>query len=296
MRGSSSRSGRLVACGAIVIGLAAAQALLMGQAEAVPGLQRTTKTSVSDSSTSKTVAANCPDGKRVLGGGGTVTGGRGQVVLDRLEPVQTATNDRFVVGAREDGTGYARNWQLTAYALCADPLPAYGILPSTSGSPSSNSPQNTISFCIGQPEVGFGGRIAGGAGQIHLTNLVRDSNDTVDFTSIAAQEDANGFAGAWTVTAFAVCASTAAKFTGVSATTPPSSVNRSATVSCPAGTRVHSAGGQLTPAASGLIDRSLFIDNVAIDAQLRSVTVRAVEDETGTGANWSVRALALCGP
>jgi hypothetical protein len=295
MRESSSRCGRLVACGAIVIGVTAVQALLASQAEAVPGLQRTTRASVSDSSTSKTVTARCPAGRRVLGGGGTVTGGRGQVILERLEPVQTATDDRFVVGAREDGTGFSGSWLLTAYALCASPLPGYGILPSTSGSPSSNSPQNTISFCIGQTEVGFGGRINGGAGQVHLTNLVRDSNGTVDFTAIAAQEDANGFAGAWTVTAYAVCAN-AANFTSVSATTPPSSANKSATVSCPAGTRVHSAGGQLTPAASGQVNRSLVIDNVAIDAQLRSVTVRAVEDETGTAATWSVRALALCGP
>ena len=176
MREFSSRFGRLVACGAIVIGLAAVQALLASQAEAVPGLQRTTKTSVSNSNTSKTVTANCPVGKRVLGGGGTVTGGRGQVVLERLEPVQTATNDRFVVGAREDGTGYASNWRLTAYAVCANPLPAYSILPSASGSPSSNSPQSTANFCLGQPLVGFGGSVNGGAGQVHLTNLARDFN------------------------------------------------------------------------------------------------------------------------
>jgi hypothetical protein len=297
MQEYSTRFGRSVACGAIVIGLAAAQALLASQAEAVPGLQRSTRTSVSDSSTSKTVTIRCPAGKRVLGGGGTVTGGRGQVVLERLEPAQTATDDRFVVGAREDGTGYSRNWQLTAYALCANPLPAYAILPSTSGSPSSNSPQSTISFCIGQTEVGFGGRINGGAGQVHLTNLVRDTNGDIDFTAIAAVEDANGFAGAWTVTAYAVCASTPANFTTATATAPASSANKSATVSCPAGTRVHSAGGQLAvPAGSGSADRRLVIDNVAIDSQLRSVTVRAVEDETGTAANWSVRALALCAP
>ena len=48
MRESSSRFGRSVACGAIVIGFAAVQALLASQAEAVPGLQRTTRTSVSE--------------------------------------------------------------------------------------------------------------------------------------------------------------------------------------------------------------------------------------------------------
>ena len=296
MREFSSRFGRLVACGATVIGLAAAQALLASQAEAVPGLQRTTKTSLSNSNTSKTVTATCPIGKRVLGGGGTVIGGRGQVVLERLEPVQTATNDRFVVGAREDGTGFSGSWRLTAYALCANPLPAYAILPSTSGSASSNSPQSTISFCIGQTQVGFGGRINGGAGQVHLANLVRDSNGDIDFTLIAALEDANGFAGAWNATAYAVCANTPANLAPATATSPASSANKSVTVSCPAGARVHSAGGQLLPAGSGPVDPSLVIDKVAIDAQLRSVTVRAVEDETGTAANWAVRALALCGP
>jgi hypothetical protein len=296
MRESSSRFSRFVACGAIVIGLAAVQALVASQAEAVSGLQRVTKTSVSDSSTSKKVAARCPAGQNVLGGGGTIVGGRGQVILQRLEPVQTATDSRFVVAAREDGTGYASNWRLTAYALCADPLPGYAILPSTSGVASSNSPQSTISFCIGQTQVGFGGRVNGGAGQVHLTNLVRDTNGDINFTLIAGQEDANGFGGAWNVTGYAVCANTQANFTTVTASSPASSQNKSATVSCPAGTRVHSAGGQLLPAGSGPVDRSLVIDNVAIDPQLRSVTVRGVEDETRTAANWSVRALALCAP
>ena len=288
-----------MACGATVIGLAAVQVLLASQAEAVPGLQRTIKASVSDSSTSKTVTARCPAGKRVLGGGGTVTGGRGQVVLERLQPVQTTTGDRFVVGAREDGTGYSGSWRLTAYALCANPLAGYGILPSTSGSASSNSPQDTLSFCIGQPLVGFGGSVNGGAGQVHLSNLISASNGTVDFTPIAAQEDSNGFDGAWTVSAYAVCANALPPnltLKMVSAGTAASSVNKSATVSCPAGTRVHSAGGQLPPAASGSVDRRLVIDKVAINPELSSVTVRAVEDETGTAANWSVRAFALCGP
>ena len=116
------------------------------------------------------------------------------------------------------------------------------------------------------------------------------------FAAIAAQEDANGFDGIWIANVYAVCANAPANFTQASATTPASSANKSATVSCPVGTQVHSAGGQLLPAGSGSVDRSLVIDKVAIDSELRSVTVRAVEDETGTAANWSVRAFALCGP
>jgi hypothetical protein len=118
----------------------------------------------------------------------------------------------------------------------------------------------------------------------------------VDFTSIAAMEDANGFAAAWNVTGYAVCANTPPNLTIVSAASPASSAGKSATVSCPTGTRVHSGGAQLTPAGSGPLSGSLVVDNVAIDSQLSSVTTRAREDETGTNADWSVQAVALCGP
>jgi hypothetical protein len=118
----------------------------------------------------------------------------------------------------------------------------------------------------------------------------------VDFTSIAGLEDANGFDGAWNVTGYAVCANTPRNLTTVSAASPASSASKSAMVSCPTGTRVHSAGAQLTPAGSDPLSGGLVIDNVAIDPQLSSVTARAREDQTGTNDNWSVRAVALCGP
>jgi hypothetical protein len=296
MQVSSSSFGRLVACTAALIGIAAVQAVLASPADALPGLQRPAKTTVSDSSTSKSVAAKCPAGQNVIGGGGTVVGGRGQVVLERMQPVQTATQGRFLVAAREDETGYSQNWRLRAHAICSAPLAAFGILDSTSGGASSNSPQSTISFCVGQTQVGFGGAVNSGSGQVHLTNLTRASNGQVDFTSIAAVEDANGFDGAWNVTAYAVCANTPPNLITVSAASPASSVSKSATVSCPPGTRVHSAGAQLTPADSDTVSGSLVIDRVAIDPQLLSVTATAREDETGTSDNWSVRAVALCAP
>ena len=296
MQVSLARFGRLVVCAGAVVGLAAAQAVLASPADALPGLQRPAKTTVSDSSTSKSVAAKCPAGQNVIGGGGTVIGGRGQVVLERLQPVQTATEGHFLVAASEDETGYSGDWRLTAFAVCSDPLPGFGILDSTSGDASSFSPQNTISFCIGQTRVGFGGRVNSAAGQVHLTNLTPDSNGQVDFTSIAAVEDANGFDGAWNVTAYAVCASTQPNLITVSAPSPTSSVSKSATVSCPTGTRVHSAGAQLTAADGGPVSGSLVIDRIAIDPQLRSVTARAREDEDRTNDDWSVRAVALCAP
>src|SRR5262245_520680 len=253
MHRSPSRFPRLAACTVSLIGLVAAGAVLASPAAAVSGLPRPTQATVSDSSATKTVAATCPAGTNVIGGGGTVAGGRGQVVLERLEPALSNDGSRFIVAAREDENGYARSWRLTAHALCSDPLPGYAILDSTSGAASSTSPQSTVSFCVGQTQVGFGGRVNTGAGQVHLTSLGRDSNGQIAFTSTAAQEDANGFDGAWNVTALAVCANTPDNLTTVSAASPASSSNKSATVSCPAGTRVHSAGARLTSPGGGTV-------------------------------------------
>ena len=74
-----------------------------------------------------------------------------------------------------------------------------------------------------------------------MTNLARDFNGTVNFTVIAALEDADGFDGDWNVTVYAVCANAPDNLTTASTTTRPSSVSKSATVTCPAHTRVHSA-------------------------------------------------------
>jgi hypothetical protein len=295
MQGKRFKFGGLaVTCCAVVIGVAAGQVLLPSEAGAVSGLTRVAKRTESDSSTSKTVAARCPSGQRVVGGGGTVIRGRGQVVLQRLQPTRTATDDRFVVGAREDATGYSQNWRLTAVALCSDPLPGQVIATGTSG-PLSDRLQSTLAFCPpGTDQVGFGGRVDG-AGQVYMTDLYPSFVAPPPGTFGRAREDANGFAGSWSLTAYTVCANTAAGFINVVAGTPASSVNKSATVSCPAGSRVHSAGLQLGGMGTAPID-GVFVDKVAIDPQLTSITVRGVEDQTATSQNWSVRANALCAP
>ena len=132
---------------------------------------------------------------------------------------------------------------------------------------------------------------------MHLSNLVPDSNGTTDFAVIAAREDANGFDGAWIANVYAVCANTPGQLRqGVRH--HPGELgeqvrHRQLSRGHPGPQRRCSV---VAPAGSGRVDPSLVIDKVAIDPLLRSVTVRAVEDETGTAANWSVRALALCGP
>ena len=53
----------------------------------------------------------------MTGGGGRVNGGGGQVVLTRMQPVDTNNQDRYDVTAIESGD--ASSWSVQAFAVCA---------------------------------------------------------------------------------------------------------------------------------------------------------------------------------
>jgi hypothetical protein len=299
MHGKVSAIGKSLAGIAAVAGLLAVQTYAAAPSQAASGLTRVTKVSASDSTTSKQVAAVCPAGKRVVGGGAEIVNGRGQVVLQRLQPVRTATDERYAAGAREDATGYGRDWRLRVFAVCADPLPGQQIISSTAPR-TSDSQQSLVGLCPnGQREIGFGGRINNGGGQVRFTDLYDFFGPPSSLLIVGAREELDGYAGQWSLSSYTICADEAAAsdFVLVAAPSPTNSTNKATTVTCPAGTRVHTAGAQLRADGIGqATTASLVIDKVGIDPALTSVTVRAVEDQAGTNAAWSVIAFALCGP
>jgi hypothetical protein len=292
MRLTRDRLARLMAGAAVAAGLVAGLVVAAGPADAEPGLVRTTASTVTDSTAAKAVAANCPAGTRVIGGGGEVVGGSGQVVVNRLQPEVTASRDRFVAGANEDEDGFTGTWRLTAYAICAAPLPNQQVMASSSATDSATL-KSSLALCPG-PQIGVGGRVTGGAGQVRLTDLFTFFDLPPSITFARAVEDSNGFLGNWSITSYAVCADTTTQYSTAFQPSAVSSVNKSATATCPAGTRVHGVGGQLVP-GTGPVNR-LVLDRASVDAGLSSVTVRGVEDQLGTTGTWSVTAIALCAP
>jgi hypothetical protein len=300
MYGNASFIRKSLAAIAAVAGLVAVQVLAASPgAQAVSGLTRVTKVSASNSTTTKQVAAVCPAGKRVLGGGAEIVNGQGQVVLQQLQPRRTATDDRFAVSAREDGSGYPNAWRLRAFAICADPLPGQQIIASTAP-PTSDGQQSLVGVCpTGQREVGFGGRINNGAGQVRLTDLYDFFGPPSSLLIVGARENPGGYAGQWSLSSYIICADESATngFVLAGAVSPASSQNKSVTVTCPAGTQVHTAGTLLRAEGTGQSTAaSLVIDKVSVDPSLSSVTVRVAEDQNGTNASWSVLANALCAP
>src|SRR4051812_2024176 len=150
-------------------------------------------------SANKTLAASCPSGTRVVGGGALIAGAT-HVVLTEERPIAGANGDTFQATAVEDEVGEAGNWSLQTFAYCAaGNLPGYQIVSATS--PAGSNPFTSLSStcAAGSQSLGAGGRINGGNGQVDLLTL-GEGGTISNRTTAAGQEDRTGFSGTWSVT------------------------------------------------------------------------------------------------
>jgi hypothetical protein len=84
-------------------------------ANSLPGLQVTTGTSTTDSSSTKHVSAVCPFGKNVLGAGWVLNSGDQVLAANAF-----IGNGQVILFGTEDDNGFGGNWNVTANAICAD--------------------------------------------------------------------------------------------------------------------------------------------------------------------------------
>ncbi|GAA2370080.1 hypothetical protein [Dactylosporangium salmoneum] len=86
--------------------------------DALPGYEIVGVQGPDQSANSATETATCAiAGNKIIGGGGQIDGGLGEVVLDDL----TFTPTSFSIKAYEDQVGVSGSWHLHAYAICAKP-------------------------------------------------------------------------------------------------------------------------------------------------------------------------------
>ena len=144
----------------------------------------------------------CTNERRLTGVGAEVpVGATGQVVIDQIVP--SADLESATVRAQEDDDGFAGNWSLRPFALCAPPFPGIELETATSDLNSRN--KHATAVCDpGKRVLGTGGRIFGGGGEVSLQYMIPDAGLTR--AHVRGVEDENGRSGAWSVTAFAICA------------------------------------------------------------------------------------------
>lgn len=90
-------------------------------AQLVRNVTYVNKLSNEDSEDAKTVTAECPSGKEVIGGGARVNGELNEVALTGSNPFSASNGARtgWSAYARES-TATAQNWSLEAFAICAE--------------------------------------------------------------------------------------------------------------------------------------------------------------------------------
>lgn len=258
-------------------------------ASALPGLQVVSVASGFDSLASKSITANCPAGKKVVGGGGRVNAAGGKAGVTELSPV-TGTIDGFKATGFETDNGFAGTWSIQAYAICANPITGLQVVSKTKAPSSSDFQLEAIGCPTGKRVIGTGARINNPAGQVAL-QAKGTNNPDATFGSVSAYEDIDGFSGNWGLTAFAICLPN--PIAGFSIASASSSWNSDAlkivNVSCPAGTKVHDIMFS-TGAGNGDPVLDALVPTNALPTSAQAI----VREETGTTENWSVMVQAIC--
>jgi hypothetical protein len=171
---------------------------------ALAGWQVVWSISPTTSNPSNSATAHCPAGKKALSAGAEVSNGGSGVVLQLIVP--DVSLDWAVAAAYEDETGYNGSWEVTAYAVCANPPDG---LQRVTGTQDYEDVPVASAECPGGFELtGLGGYAVGGApsfGQVYLASLY--AVDSAPWEGvILGTEDSTGFGGDWSVVSYAICA------------------------------------------------------------------------------------------
>jgi hypothetical protein len=171
---------------------------------ALPGWQVVWSISPTTSNPANSATVHCPAGKKALSAGAEVSHGGRDVVLQLIVP--DASLDWAVAGAYEDETGTNASWEVTAYAVCANP--PFG-LQRVIGVQDYEEDHVASAECPGGHELtGLGGYAVGDAtsfGEVYLSSLY--PVDAAPWEGvILGTEDQTGFGGDWMVVSYAICA------------------------------------------------------------------------------------------
>jgi hypothetical protein len=256
-------------------------------APAVPGLTTVEAVSPLDSTATKSVTAACPAGTTVVGGGGKLGSDSSHLLLTGLRPLWTLFGTGYQVTGSEDEAGYGGGWQVWAYATCApDPAGLQYRWASTGGG-SQAARDMAVTCPEGRKVLGTGAVVTGGGQQVALRRV----RPTADLRTVfvGAHEDANGYAGSWSLTAWAVCADPVpGQELRFDATNGQGFALNSAQAVCPAPKRIHGVGGMIIDGEGQVSFRGLF-------PHLGTTGfVQGALDEPGYAGPWLVYAFAIC--
>jgi hypothetical protein len=265
---------------------------------AVPGLVRISAISAFNAASPKTITATCPVGKELLGTGFEVTGGAGEVLVEDLVPNGgPATAPTAVTANAVEEDPLATGWSVTAYAICADPVPGLVRISATGPGNPNNFKGTTASCPATKTLTGAGyGITIGVGGEAEVDDFVPNGGVAVAPTSIAvgAFETDPNFAGNWSLSAYAICADPLPGQVRVQAAGPGGSPDfQSATAVCPAGKTLTGGGYDLLGTnGEALVDD--FRPGGGVAAAPTSMTSLAYDADPNFAPNWIQLGYGIC--
>jgi hypothetical protein len=148
----------------------------------------------------------------------------------------------------------------------------------------SASVKVAVATCTaGKVLVGAGGRISVATGEVHIESI-RPSGNSLE---VVAYEDEDGYSGTWNVSAEAVCVDELDGLEVITATSTPSSSDKSITATCTGNRKVVGTAAEISGGGGQVV-----INKIA--ATSNQVIVSGYEDGTGTNNVWLVKAYAFC--
>jgi hypothetical protein len=269
----------------LALGVVAASLGLAGTASAsVPGIERVEAETGSDSFSPKLTSVACPSNKQVVGVGAEITGGLGEVAITQLFP----SNDlrRVNVEAEEDADGSSKQWSVTAYAMCANPIAGSHVVKNTRANVIDDA--SVVATCPAGEKVmsvgGFSGAPGVPGGRVSLTGLTYPSSSS---GQVRAQERPPGTTATWSVDAFAICGPPLpGQVRGTNFSVSDSNAKQRG-IGCPAGKNLLGGGAAV----------ALGLGQVVLDDLRPSptgFTAFGREDQDGFAGNWFLEANAIC--
>jgi hypothetical protein len=255
----------------------------------VNGIELVTKTSETSSTWWRSPEAYCSAGKSLWGLGSTGPE-NGSVLFRGLLPIQgyAAYPTEAKAAAQEDLAGTTANWSMTAYGICGIDQPDLKLVQTNSGYSSASTRTWTVNCPAGKKVIGAGGTIFEGEGRVKIDEI--RPNASLDQVTVTASEDQDGTTAAWSVQAYAICA------------TPPPGLQRIATVAtsgwdgrtvvarCPSEQKLLSSSGGVFAS----VPTAMRVFEIRPSSDLTSTTVRVTTKGSTSGVTGEVRSYAIC--
>jgi hypothetical protein len=278
---------------AVAVSLLCSQLVNMAPAAAsVPGLVRISATSVNDNSDPKVATAHCPAGTVLLSAGYQMNGAMGEAVVDDL-PLTNAASVTVTAYAEDPIPG---NWNLTAYAICAQPLSGLVRLTDPSSGDSRGFKSAAIVCPPGKDLIGGGFILTGATGEALVDDILPNGSSGSEPRTVTdtAYETDIDYPGNWSLSTHAVCAHPLTGLVRRSTTSASNATDsRSVTANCLSGEVMVGAGYQMHGGLGNIVLDDFRPNGDATTAPT-SITLSAYEADLNLTENWDITAHAVC--